>query len=102
MSTIKIQTNWGEKIVEISADWSNPARLIEGLPGHRVADFRHNPKAALRQALLKWASADGLDLKDRVTQNMIERAVKRAKCFKLIKNWPRVNKRKQQKNEVIE
>jgi hypothetical protein len=102
MSTIKIQTNWGEKIVEISADWSNPACLIEGLPGHRVVNFRHNPKAALRQTLLKWASADGLDLEARETKDRIKRAIKRAKCFKLIKNWPRVNKRKQQKNEVIE
>jgi hypothetical protein len=45
----------------------------------QVADFRHNPKAALRQALLEWASADGLDLKARETEDMIKRAIKRAK-----------------------
>jgi hypothetical protein len=77
MTTIK--TKWGEDIVEISADWSKAACPIEGLPGRQVADFRHNPKAALRQALLEWAEADGLDLKDRVAQNKIERAIKRAK-----------------------
>jgi hypothetical protein len=77
MSTIK--TKWGDEIVEISADWSKAACPIEGLPGRQVADFRHNPKAALRQALLEWASADGLDLEARATQNMIERAIKRAK-----------------------
>ena len=57
-----IWTKWGSDIVAVSADWAQAACQVMGDEhGRQVADFRHSPEAALREALEDCASHEGMD-----------------------------------------
>ena len=66
---------WGSDTVKITADFSQDVCQIQGLHGMRVADFRRRPTAAMRQALIETARADGLDPTDPEVAASIEEAL---------------------------
>jgi hypothetical protein len=49
---------WGDP-VEITADFADAECKVIGTDGHRVADFGHSPKAAMRYALEQLAESEG-------------------------------------------
>lgn len=68
-------TKWGRDLIQIAADFSQAADQIDGLPGYQVADFRHWPALAMRRALENCAHAEGMDLDDEETTELIDDAV---------------------------
>src|SRR5690606_20538596 len=70
------RTEWGSDTIEISADWSQAACIVDGVPGGRqVADFRHCPREAMRAAVEHEAKAAWLDLDDPEVQEQVNNAV---------------------------
>ena len=73
-----LRTRWGGDQISVTADWAQAAGSVEGAPG-QVADYRHNPRLAIRQALIEAAQADGLDPDDMDCAMDIDAAVRAAK-----------------------
>lgn len=70
------RTQWGDDTIEISADWSQAACIVDGVPGARqVAAFRHYPSNAMRAALEAMAKAEFLDIDDTEVQEQIDNAI---------------------------
>ena len=57
-----LYAKWGGDTIQVTADWSQAACPITGDldGGYQVADFRHNPRHALRHALSDCARVEGL------------------------------------------
>jgi len=75
MATYKTRI-YGDEI-EISANFSWASDQIMGdlAGGRQVADFRHSPQAAMREALRQYIVACGDDPDDEEYDNVIEDAV---------------------------
>jgi len=77
-------TKWRNTLIEVSADWTNPADPIDGLTDHIVADFSGNGTEALRAALQDLAEADGLSLDDMQTKDLIDKAMAQSQPLTLL------------------
>lgn len=69
------RTIWGSDTIEISANFAEASCQVEGTNGRQVADFCHRPEQAMRYAVEQAAVADGLDMDDDETAEMIDDAV---------------------------
>lgn len=81
MATARLSTEaWGDTIA-VEADWSQAAdQILGGLEGGRqVADFSHDPHAALREALRQYVRHSGDDPDEAETADQIEAMVADAK-----------------------
>ncbi len=74
-------TTWGSDTIEITADFTQAAdQVIGDAAGRQVADFQHRPEQAMRAVLEDVAQADGLDICDPDTTELIDEAVAGMAC----------------------
>lgn len=66
MSTATYTAKWGSDEIKVTADWSQASSPITGNldGGYQVADFRHDWRLALREALSQCAEIEGMTIGD--------------------------------------
>ena len=80
MATTTLRTNVCGDTIQVTADWTQASDQIVGdlEGGRQVADFRHEPRRALRCAVEQYYEHCGDDIEDAAIAEAIDAAVSAA------------------------